>query len=258
MEAGPTSSSTQGTQALDRAANLLAHVIQADSPPTYSELCVETGYARSTTSRLLTGLERNNLLRRNDDGGYEPGALFEQYAAGSSAHDRLVNAAHPLMERLGLVTGETINLGVALGRTVVQVDQVDSTYFLGSRDWVGVDLPAHTSALGKVLCAHGLIRVEDGPLEVLTPHTVATGARLLQECEAILRDGYAATVDELEIGLTGVAAPVRSDGRTVAAIGLSGPSTRLADRIPELGALVSEQAAILTSRLGARRKKGAA
>ncbi len=50
-----------------------------------------------------------------------------------------------------------MNLSVARGDRVVQVAQVDSTYLLGTRDWTEVDVPAHTSALGKVLLAYGVI-----------------------------------------------------------------------------------------------------
>lgn len=250
--------SPQGTQAIDRAADLLARVIAADDGLTFSELCDGAGYARSTTSRLLTALERNDLLRRDGEGGYEPGSLFEQYAAGARRNERLVRLARTVMEDLGALTGESINLGVALRSNVVQIAQVDATYFLGSRNWVGVDLPTHTSALGKVLLAHRVIDVGDGPLETLTEHTVPTGALLRREHPSILADGFASTVDELEIGLTGVAAPVHSGGRVVAALGLSGPSTRLAHRIAEVGALVVDHAATLTAQLGTRRKRGAA
>ncbi|WP_226346690.1 IclR family transcriptional regulator [Agilicoccus flavus] len=247
-----------GTQSIDRAADLLARVVRAGTPPTFTELCAETGYARSTTSRLLAALERNHLLRRDADGAWEPGGLFEQYAAGADTQAQLARAAEPVMAQLGRLTGETINLGVALGRAVVQIAQVDSAYFLGSRDWVGVDLPAHTSALGKVLYAHAVIPLGDGPLERRTPHTLPTVGRLRAQCSAIRADGYASTVDELEVGLTGVAAPVLRHGSVVAALGLSGPSTRLADRVPEVGRLVARQAAILTSRLGRLPEEGAA
>lgn len=241
--------STHGTQAIDRAAHLLARVIQADAAPTFTELCAESGYARSTTSRLLAALERSDLLRRLDDGGWEPGPLFEQYAARTDTKERIAKAARPVMERLSELTGETINLGVAVGRGVVQIAQVDSKYFLGSRDWVGVDLPAHTSALGKVLYAHGVIPRGRGSLERCTEHTLASWTQLLAQFDAIRSGGFACTVDELEIGLTGIAAPVHNDGSVVAAVGLSGPTTRLAGRIPEFGEMVADQAAVLSDLL---------
>ncbi len=246
---------SSGTQAIDRAADLLRRVVQHEGRPTAAELTVQTGYARSTTARLLSALERNHLLRREAGGGWAPGAVLEQYAAQWDVRGRLVRAATPVMEALSEETGETINLGVGMGGTVVQVAQVDSTYLLGSRDWVGVDLPPHTSSLGKLLYAHGVIDPPEGPLERLTARTVGSWAELAGEFEQIRARGWASTVDELEVGLTGVAAPVIVDGRVVAGLGLSGPSTRLAHRIPAVGAVVAAHAADLSARLSTTARK---
>ncbi len=246
---------SSGTQAIDRAADLLCRVVQHPGAPTAAELTAQTGYARSTTSRLLSALERNHLLRRESEGGWAPGAVFDQYAAQWDVRGRLVRTATPVMERLGEATGETINLGVGLAGSVVQVAQVDSTFFLGSRDWVGVDLPAHTSALGKVLYAHGVIDPPQEPLERLTARTVGSWAELEATFAGVRAQGWASTVDELEVGLTGVAAPVRADGRVVAGLGLSGPSTRLAHRIPAVGEVVAAHAADLSARLSSTARK---
>lgn len=246
--------STNGTQAIDRAADLLARVIHAEHAPTATELAGQTGYARSTASRLLSALERSDLLRRDDDGGWFPGALFEQYAAQWDLRSRLLRLAQPVMEELGEETGETINLGIALAGSVVQIAQVDSTYFLGSRNWVGVDLPAHTSSLGKVFYAHGVLEEPGEELEQLTPHTVGSWAELTGQLQDVRARGFAATVDELEVGLTGIAAPVFFDDAVVAGLGLSGPSTRLADRIPHVGRVVATHADRLSARLSTTRK----
>ncbi|AXH97460.1 IclR family transcriptional regulator [Ornithinimicrobium avium] len=246
---------SSGTQAIDRAADLLSRVVQHAGTPTATELTAETGYARSTTSRLLSALERNHLLRREEEGGWAPGALFEQYAAQWDVRGRLVRLAAPVMAALSEETGETINLGVGLGDTVVQIAQVDSIYLLGSRDWVGVDLPAHTSSLGKMLYAHGVIDRPAGALEQLTPRTVGSWEELAAGFREIRTRGWASTVDELEVGLTGIAAPVYVDGRVVAGLGLSGPSTRLAHRIPAVGAVVAAHAADLSARLSTSARK---
>ena len=67
-------------------------------------------------------------------------------------------------------------------------------------------MPAHCSALGKVLLAYGVARPSrPGELEQLTPHTVTDRARSTRQLAQVARRGYASTVDELEIGLTGVA-----------------------------------------------------
>ena len=146
-----------GTQSIDRAADLLARVVRSEAPVTFTELAAATGLARSTTSRLLAALERADLLARDDHGRWAAGSLFDHYATRRSDDDQLVEGADATMRALGELTGETVNLGVPRRGTVVQVAQVDSAYYLGSRDWVGTDVPAHCSALGKILYAHGAL-----------------------------------------------------------------------------------------------------
>ena len=144
------------------------------------------------------------------------------------------------------------------GDTVQQIAQVDSTYFLGSRDWVGVEVPAHCSALGKVLYAARVLRVPTGALEQVTDATISTGAALNAALPGIRDLGYAITVDELELGLTGIAAPVSRDGIVIAALGLSGPTSRLADHLQATGAVVAAHARALSARLSMHDKEGAA
>ncbi|HMM94160.1 MAG: IclR family transcriptional regulator [Micrococcales bacterium] len=245
----PTSPPTTGTQSIDRAADLVARVVRADGDLTATALAEATGLARSTTSRLLAALERADLLARDDAGAWAPGPLFDLYAIRRGDDEVLAEVAGPTMRELGELTGETVNLGVPRRGTVVQIAQVDAAYYLGSRDWVGTDVPAHASALGKVLYAHGALPVPTGPLDPPAAAAVTSGARLAEQLPGIRRAGYATTVDELEPGLTGVAAPVRSHGTVVAALGISGPTSRLADGLAATGALVATHAAALSARL---------
>ena len=245
-----------GTQAIDRAAALVATVVRADEPVSFGELQDESGLPKSTTSRLLTALERTELIERNDAGAYVAGPLFWLYATRHDPWDELVRLARPTLERLGEETGETVNLSVARGDRVVQVAQVDSTYLLGSRDWTQIDVPAHCSALGKVLLAYDVIDVPGGALERLTSATITDPGELRGQLAQVVRRGWASTVDELEIGLTGVGAPLRgAGGDVVAAVGISGPSQRLEGRREEIGRLLTDRAEQLSGLLRRRTKR---
>ncbi|HEX2705275.1 MAG TPA: IclR family transcriptional regulator [Candidatus Lustribacter sp.] len=250
--------SANGTQAVDRAAHLLSLVVQAQDALTFSDLCDRAGYPRSTTSRLLAALERRRLTERSADGHWVPGPLFAQYAARHTVDTELARVASPFLERLGEATGETVNLAVVRGGSVVQIAQVESRFMRGSRDWVGVDVPAHCSALGKVLCAYGAVQVPATALDTPTEHSLTTAAAVRAQFPQICHRGYAVTQDELEIGLTGVAAPVAVGGAIVAALGVSGPSSRLAADLPGTGHTVVAHALALSTQLGRTRKEGAA
>lgn len=262
---------TTGTQAIDRAAELLSLVVAADEPQLQSTLVARTGLAKSTASRLLQALERHRLLYRRPEGSYEPGPLFALYATRHEPVDELTRLARPTLEDIGRITGETVNLAVVRGNAVVQVDQVDSTFLLSARDWVGVDVPAHCSALGKVFFAARAIAPPSSEKELprLTSNTITAIVAFARELDRVRAQGYAVTHGELEIGLDAIAAPVYDRGDTVvAALGLSGPSTRIEEAVPELAALVVQQARTLSVLLGhdpassvgdrQSRKKGAA
>lgn len=259
MPSAPTAASS-GTQAVDRAALLVSTVVHADEPLAFAELQETCGLAKSTTSRMLTALERAGLLERDAAGSYVAGRLFWLYAARHDPWEELVRLARPTMEQISEETHETVHLAVTRGDRVVQVAQVDSRFMLGTRDWTEIDVPPHCSALGKVFYAYGALPLPAGDLERPTAATHADLEALRRDGEEARRLGWAVTADELEVGLSGVAVPVhRGRGELIAALGLSGPTQRLEGRLDELGRHLLEHAAQLSTLLrGQTRKEGVA
>lgn len=250
------STPASGTQAVDRAALLVATVVRADEPMSFASLAEECGLPKSTASRLLMALERTELVERSGSGSYVAGPLFDLYAARHDPWEELARLARPVMTTIGEETGETVNLGVPRGGRVSHIAQVDARFLLGTRDWTLVDVPPHASALGKVLYAFDAIEPPGGVLAAVTPRTETDAERFAADLARVRIRGYASTVDELELGLTGVAVPVRDrDGQVIAALGISGPTARLADRLAPTGALLLSQSERLTKLLG---KVGAA
>ena len=249
----PNPSTASGTQAVDRAAALVSTVVHADEPLTFADLQEASGLAKSTTSRMLGALERCGLVERDPAGSYVAGSLFWLYAARHDPWEDLVRLARPVMERLGEESLESVHLSVTRGEQVVQVAQVDSRFLLGTRDWTEVDVPAHTSALGKVFYAWGVLPLPTKRLDRLTDATLADPDALRDDVIRTRERGWALTRDELEVGLTGLAAPVhgpRDD--VVAALGVSGPTARLQDRLDELGHSLTNHATQLSSLLRGR------
>ena len=257
-----------GTQAVDRAAQLLIQVVHGPGALTFTELTAAAGLAKSTTSRLLMALERHGLVQRDGRGRFRPGEVFVSYAWRGGAEAGLVTVAQPFLDRLGDATAETINLGVASRGTVEQIAQVDSTYLIGGTNWVGLSVPLHCAALGKVLLAYGAAELPPGRLDRRTPKTITSRAALELDLREVRRRGYAVTDEELEPGLVAVAAPVyRDGGAVVAALSVSGPASRLTPaRVPVVAAQCAAEAGALSAVLGyqpqrsprQRQKEGAA
>jgi DNA-binding IclR family transcriptional regulator len=245
--------SPTGTQAVDRAAQLLVEVARHRDPVTFAELTAASGLAKSTTSRLLTALERNGLVRRDVAGRFSPGEVFVSYAWRGGAEADLVSMAQPVLAALGEETGETVNLGVPRdGGLVEQIAQVDSRYLIGGTNWVGLTVPLHCAALGKVLLAFGAAELPKGRLEQRTERTIVSRAVLAAELAAVRERGYAVTVEELEPGLVAVAAPVFAPGGTAAgALSVSGPAARLTGAVlPAAAASCMAAARSLSALLG--------
>ncbi len=244
-----------GSQSVDRAASLLALVVQSPEPRSFSSLVEELGLAKSTTSRLLHALERNRLVQRDRGGSFRAGALFAVYAARQNAVEYLPDLAEltqPVLDRLAAACGESANFAVPRGNAVVQVAQADGRFLLGATNWVGVEVPPHCSALGKVFLAFGRLDAGPGALASRTSATIVDREVLDRELATVRRRGWADAWEELEVGLVAVGAPVVGpDGTVIGALSVSGPTARIPrDRLPALGGLVIEHARAASTLLG--------
>ncbi len=247
-----------GTQAIDRAAQLLVLVVENEESSSVGGLAEAAGLPKSTVSRAVSALERQGLVQRNGTRGtIRPGPVLLSLAHRGIAEDDIVAICDTAMQRLGEATGETIDLAVPVaGGAERYLAQVDSTHFLGTTNWVGRRLPHHCTAVGKVFLAYGAAPVSGGRLDPLTPATITDRRSLDAALREVRRRGYATAVGELEPGLVAVAAPVFGGSNPVAAISISGPDLRLRpDRLAELGALLIHETRELSERLGHRSAK---
>jgi IclR family transcriptional regulator, acetate operon repressor len=257
---GAAAAASPGTLAIDRAAQLLTLVLEADGPRALGELAGDAALPKSTASRLLGALERQGLIEQHGNrGGFAPGPVMLRFAHRGLVDRHLAELAQPHLDALAAASGETINLAVPTPLGVEHLSEVESRHFLGTGGWLGRRVPYHCTAVGKVLVAFGAARTPDPPLERLTPATVVDPERLAAELDQVRRDGCATAIDELETGLASLAAPVVADGygEALAALAISGPTVRLDARmVAELRPQLIHEAEALGARL-AEHDKGA-
>ena len=245
----------QGATTIDRGADLLVRVLESESPVAVTELASAAGLPKSTASRLLSALERRGLVEQDGARGrLRPGPAILRVAERGMLERNLVELARPILATLSASTGETINLGVPGAGGVEHLLQSDGHHFLGTGQWVGRAVDFHTSANGKVFLAFGRALAPAGAsaLTSYAPATITDRAVLRAEVERVRRDGYAVAVNELEVGLAAVAAPVRgASGEVVAALSITGPTVRMTPaRIGELRQVLVEESDRLSARLG--------
>jgi IclR family acetate operon transcriptional repressor len=237
----------------ERTAHVLALVLER-APRMADELAAAVGVPARDIEPLVAALERHGLVRRDGAGAsVRPGPGALRFARSGIGRADLVEHAGPSMRRLADESGETVNLMVPTAGGTEAIAQEDGRHLLGATNWIGRDVPDHASAAGKVFLAHGVSPIA-ARLERLTPRTLAEPAALAEDLEAVRERGYATLVDELEPGLSVVAAPVfDAGGVVVAALAVSGPTTRLPPhRLAVLGRVAIEQADAVSQRLGHR------
>ena len=155
---------------------------------------------------------------------------------------------------------ETVHVAVLDGTDVVYIAKVDSTHSVRMVSALGRRLPAHCTAVGKMLLA--CLRPDDlvarlptgGALPAMTRQSITSAADLRAQLAEITADGLAFDDCESNEAVHCVAAPVRDHtGSVVAAMSISVPSPRWnAERRRAWSDLVRRGAATLSSRLGHR------
>lgn len=221
-------------QSLGRAIGVLRAVSERPEGVTASQLAEATAIPLPTVVRILATLEDDRIVERASTGWRVGGELIRIAGAGSQ-HQVLTAQARPILGELAERTGESAMLGVRTGTFAIEVvDQVEAEQLIVATSWVGRTFALHASAFGKLVLADlpddDFASVVAKGLEQCTERTIVTAAALRDEIARIRERGYAETVDELEIGLTGIAILATcGDGRQVA-LGAGGPTQRLGAR----------------------------
>ncbi len=241
-------------QSVDRAVTIL-ELLALHGAAGITQLARELGVHKSTASRLVSALERRRLVEQVEERGrYRLGVGVLKLAGATNARLDLVQEARPVVRRLASETGETVNLAVLSGGAALYVDQVSGGSSLSSYNWVGQHIPLHATSNGKVLVSE--LPLDElgrllGELVRYTQATITDRAVLDAQLTEVRERGWGLAVDELDVGLTAVAAPVRdAHGDVVASVSVSGPTFRFGDaRVDQLVPLVRAATAEISGRL---------
>lgn len=250
------SKSSSAVQSVDRAITVM-EFLSHQGWSGVTEVANEIGIHKSTAYRLLATLKDRGLVEQDSaTEKYRLGFGVVLLASTVTADLDVVRYARPVCERLSEETEETVTLTALEGDEAVVLHQTLPTSSMMNVDWSGWHTPLHTTAAGKVLLAHlpehRRRAILKRPLESFTDQTVVEPGILQEQLREIRETGYGYTIEELEVGMNAVGAPIHAaDGEVVAAVGVSGPAFRLpADSIPEMGEIVTKAAGEISQRLG--------
>jgi DNA-binding IclR family transcriptional regulator len=246
-------------QSIERAAAILRLLSGRNRRLGVVQLAGELGLPKATVHGILRTLQHVGFVEQDPESGkYQLGAALlhmgSSYLDGNELRTRALNWSDALAAR----SNESVRIGTLHEGQVLVVHHVfrpdDSRQALE----VGSLVPAHATALGKMLLASHQYAAEElaaGGLTRFTNGTITEGRRLRAALEQIRKRGWASDVEELVEGEVSLAAPINDRrGVTVGAIGISGPIERLCENGEPRSDLVSyvrEAARAVSRDLGA-------
>jgi DNA-binding IclR family transcriptional regulator len=232
VEEGSEESSGLFVQALGRGLSILA-LFDVEQPEwSLDEVSRKTGISKTTAYRMLRTLEYKGFL--SFDGETEryhigPAAIPVSYLAISCvAYTRQL---HAHLEQLAEETGETIELAVEGRGGAVVVDHVATSHPFKANLPLGRVLRNLANSAMKILVAYqpsaARQRIIAKPQAKLTPNTVTDPRLISEELDRVVVEGLAFDIEEQNIGVSAVSAPVFGpDGELKAAVTIVTPAER--------------------------------
>lgn len=246
---------------MQKALRILLHVGDSGREVGVTQVATELSMNKTTVHRLLNALARFDLIEKNP--------VSERYRLGLRLHDlgtraiesrTLRSEARPFLVEMSRRSKEAVSLAVPEAGGIFCLDRVDSPQtIITVRTTVGTKFPAHCTAIGKAALAYMPAGDADavlsgGELIRYTQFTLTRPSELKKNLGLIRQRGYALDHQELERGLSGVAAPVLTqEGRLLAAVGIAGPTPRFRGKeLAQKIALAKEIASRISNSLGNR------
>lgn len=237
----------QGLRTVQRAIDILNCFSEERSELTLTEIAAEIKLAKSTTSRLLSTLEQNSMIEKDQYTlKYKLGmkVYYLGYLAGKSIETRLI--ARPIMNEVRDHTKETVNLYSIDDIYRVCLEQAEGLRSVRHTVKIGQKLPLWAGAGGKALLA---FQKQSFINELLT---IVDKPELEEELRTIKSEKGCYSIDERGEGTSAVAAPIFDiNGKVKACLSISGPTMRFSqDKITEYQQIVKESASLISSKLG--------
>ncbi len=231
--AGRVRKAEMETGTLGKAVSLLELVAFAEKPMRFTDVVEACGQPRGTVHRQLAHLLAEGLIDHAPDQTYVVGLRLLQLAAKAWSGNDLRSVAAPHLAALQDATQESVHLAVLNGGQVTYLDKIEGRHTLRMHSQVGKSSPVYCTGVGKaalsLLPADDLAELAAGlDFHRFTDNTIVTPEALVKDVAAIRMNGYGFDLQEHEIGIHCVAAPVHAPGRNFhAAISVTGPAYRV-------------------------------
>ncbi len=229
-------------ESIDRALAILQLFLQEEVPLSLTEISKKLRMHKSTVSRTLDTLEHRDFVRRSSETGkywlglqvYSLGMLFRE----KESFQKII---YPYAKALALQCRESVHLTTFVQSDApypqhVILEKIKSPQTVDMAPPIGAIRPSYCAASGKCLLAFSasyLRKYQGCMLKKFTEYTITDWDDLLKELAQIKRNGYAIEREEVELGMTCIAAPIFSNGEIAAAISVSGLVSHITPDVQE-------------------------
>ncbi len=233
-------------------------VAKKSQRPTFTDILNQFGIPKSSLSYLLQELVNQNYINHDPASRtYYPGIKLIRLSAACMNNSNIFEEIWLGIKKLSDKTGETAHAAVLSGRQITYIAKVQGKENLGLMTLVGLQLPAHSTAVGKVLLSDLPVKEFDElmngvNLERVTENTVTDIVQLRKEVEKIRLQGYARESQESTVGACCVAGPIYDNtGKMVAAISVTFLAGRATEKkFQEYAQQVMAEASSISQLLG--------
>ncbi|WP_448809238.1 IclR family transcriptional regulator domain-containing protein [Agromyces bauzanensis] len=217
-------------QSIERGVEVLRAFGDRDATLSVADIAARVNLSRPVVRRILLTFEHlGYAVVRSGQWSLTPRIL--ELGSGYFQRSSLPEVAYPYMIEVVEATSETCSVGVLDGIDVIHVARVEDRRPMPGAVRIGTRLPAHATAVGKVLLADLPERelkryLNKARLEEHTPHTITDADVLRERLDVVRVQGYDVSIEELYPGQVAVAVPIVVDGRAVGGITASSTTVR--------------------------------
>jgi DNA-binding IclR family transcriptional regulator len=255
----PENSQANLTQSVTRALHILSCFSDQTPVLRVTDISNRLRLTPSLVSRLLTTLEHEGFVERDEDTGfYRLGRMILTLSGVALNANRIRMEALSEMQRVSSSLGLGVNLAVLDQGSIFYLAHIEAPEAPRHYTLIGRHNPLHATAMGKVLLAHLPDEAQSALIKRLelhpySTHTITDADTLKQALEQVSAQGWALEMEELAFGRACISSPIRDQsGAVVAAVSISGPLTALRwnERKDMLISTVIEVADRISIRLG--------
>lgn len=217
------------SKSLTKGLSILKEIILSEKPLTASFLCHKLDIDKSTMSRLITALMKENFIAYVDNSKEIILSDFMRKLTHKESRESIITKTQSLLDKIFFLTDECSYIGILDNNSVLYLNQVDkSNRVIKTRNAIGSHAPLHTNGFGKILLSFCDIDLNLLDLKKYTSNTITSVTRLQKEIDLVKQRGYAIGNEEHEFGLKSIAVPYfNNKNEFVGAVGISGLSVRM-------------------------------